>query len=216
MIYVFLNLVMAVFFVGLAVYIDSQSKEDVTNPLVSMSVWMALATAFMAGTVWTNLNYLERMPLFFYRVSVICFAMYSVDFCLYCIHFPSYERKLPAKILRIAAGIFFTWVCFSKVEDLTITDFLGIRVDAVPLFSGRLTNYFPVTWNDFLIGLSQYALPSLAVLIMILRAENNYECHCSCCFLVYFIRHYKSLRPCKDVFNSFSSARWYQSCNSFL
>lgn len=173
MIYVFLNLVMAVFFVGLAVYIDSQSKEDVTNPLVSMSVWMALATAFMAGTVWTNLNYLERMPLFFYRVSVICFAMYSVDFCLYCIHFPSYERKLPAKILRIAAGIFFTWVCFSKVEDLTITDFLGIRVDAVPLFSGRLTNYFPVTWADFLIGLSQYALPSLAVLIMILRAENK-------------------------------------------
>ena len=75
MIYVFLNLVMAVFFVGLAVYIDSQSKEDVTNPLVSMSVWMALATAFMAGTVWTNLNYLERMPLLIFVFTAFTFHL---------------------------------------------------------------------------------------------------------------------------------------------
>ncbi len=175
MIYVVLNLVMTVFFVGLAFYIGNQTKEEVNNPLTGMSVAMALATALFAGTVWTTFAYIDRLPQLFFKLSLLCAAYYAVELCLYYILFPSYERPLWAKVLKGAVLLFAAWICFSQIQDLTITSFIGLKVDAVPLFTGTLTNYFPVTWYDLFINVFEIGLPAMSVLIMILRAENREE-----------------------------------------
>ena len=76
MIYVVLNLVMAVFFIGLSFYIDRQGKDVANNPLVPMSVYLSLANLFMAAALWANLNYMERLPLLSLRLSLIFMSAY--------------------------------------------------------------------------------------------------------------------------------------------
>lgn len=173
MIYVVLNLVMALFAVGLAFYIDRQTSENVDNPLISMSVFLAGAFAFMALMLWANIYSPDRLTLLFFRLSLICSSVYAIDLCIYCILFPSYKRSAPVRAVKwILAGV-SVWFAFTMVTSITITDFLGISVDSYPLFRGRLTNYFPVTWYEMFRALIQVGLPGLSILIMILRAENR-------------------------------------------
>lgn len=173
MIYVVLNLVMAVFFIGLSFYIDRQGKDVANNPLVPMSVYLSLANLFMAAALWANLNYMERLPLLSLRLSLIFMSAYSIDFCLYCILFPSYKRPKFFQAAKYILLLFCIWLCFSKITDVTITDFLGLKIDSQPLFTGVFSNYFPVSWYDLHKFLMTVFFPALSVLIMILRAENK-------------------------------------------
>ncbi len=173
MIYVVLNLVMAAFAVSLAFYIQHRSGDVENNPLVRMSVFLAVASASMALTVLSNIFVSDRMPLLFFRLSLICAAVYSIDLCLYFIFFPSYDRPKIVVAIKWIFVIACVWFCFVKVTSVTITDFLGLKVDSTPFFTGRLTNYFPVTWFDVFRMLILTALPFLSALIMILRAENR-------------------------------------------
>lgn len=173
MIYVVLNITMAVLFLSLSVYIDKQSKDFANNPLIPMSVYLSASTLCMALCIVATLNYIETLPLLSFRISVILISAYAIDFCIYCILFPSYERKPIFKIVKYLYIFFAIWVVFTKINDITITDFLGLNVDSKPLFKGRLTNYFPFTWYELFTFVSLIVLPAFSVLIMILRAENK-------------------------------------------
>ncbi|WP_147634190.1 PP2C family protein-serine/threonine phosphatase [Treponema pectinovorum] len=173
MIYVVLNIVMALYAIGLAFYVDRQSKEKVANPLIIMSVYLAAAFALVALTLLANSFFPDRLPIMFFRVSLICSTIFEVEFCTYCILFPSYRRSAFVKILKWVAALFAVWFCFTKISGVNITQFLGLSVDSIPLFTGKLTNYFPVSWYDFYRTLTRFILPALAALIMILRAENR-------------------------------------------
>lgn len=173
MIYVVLNLVMAVFAIGLAFYIDRQSKENVDSPLTTMCVYLAAACVFMALMLLTNAYSQERLPLLFFRIALVCSTVYALDLCVYFIMFPSYTRPPALKIVRwILVGV-TVWFAFVMVTDVTVTDFIGINVGSKPLFSGRLSIYFPLTWYDLFRNVAQIGLPGLSVLVMILRAENR-------------------------------------------
>lgn len=173
MIYVVLNLVIAVFAVGLAFYIDRRSAENVDSPLTTMSVYLAVAALSMAFMLWANFSSSDRLPLLFFRIMMIALTVYSLDFCIYCILFPSYNRPVAVKIVKWALVLVSVWFVFTQITSITITDFLGISVDSKPLFTGWLTNYFPVTWFEVFRGLILVGVPGLSVLIMILRAENR-------------------------------------------
>lgn len=173
MIYVVLNILLAVFFVGLSFFIDKKSNEISNNPLVTMSVYLAAAFLFMGLTVLTSVNYIERLPLLSLRISLLFAVAYSVEFCIYCIFFPSYERKPAVKFVKYALILAGVWLVFSRISDVQVTDFLGLKIDSAPLFTGRLTNYFPVTWYDLMKFLIVVVFPAVSVLIMILRAENK-------------------------------------------
>lgn len=173
MIYVVLNLVMALFAVGLAFYIDRSSGEVENNPLTRMSVYLAVAASAMAFMLWSNTYAADRLPLLFFRVTLVFATIYSLDFCLYSICFPSYKRPKAALIVKWVLVLATVWFCFAKIDSVTITDFLGISVASKPFFTGHLTNYFPITWFDVYRNLFLVGLPFLSVLIMILRAENR-------------------------------------------
>lgn len=174
MIFVVLNLVMAAFAVGLAFYIDRQStKNSEDSPLIAMSVWMAGAFVFMAFCVWGALNAVDRLPLLFIRLSLICLASYSIELCLYFVFFPSYDRPVSVTVIKWGAMILSAWFCFTQISDITITSFLGLKIDSKPLFAGRLTNYFPITSYDLFYNAVIFGFPALSSLIMILRAENR-------------------------------------------
>lgn len=173
MIYVVLNLVMALFAIGLAFYIDRQAEINVANPLINMSVYLATSFAFIALTLLANVYLSERITVLFFRLSLITSTIFEIEFCIYCILFPSYTRKSFVKAIKWACILVAVWFSFAKISSVTITDFLGISVDSSPLFSGKLTNYFPVTLYDLFRNLTRFILPALAVLIMILRAENR-------------------------------------------
>ena len=109
MIYVVLNLVMAAFMVGLAFYTDNQIKEDVENPLVPMDIFLAISLVFMALTIWASEYAPERLMLFFIRLSLVSISVYAIDFCIYCISFPSYSRPMAVRIIKWLLVLFGGW-----------------------------------------------------------------------------------------------------------
>jgi hypothetical protein len=173
MIYVVLNLAMAAFMVGLAFYTENQTKEDVDNPLVTMDYFLAAALGFMALTVWASIYHPDRLMLLFVRLSLIFTTVYAIDFCIYFILFPSYERPASVKAARWILILFSCWFCFTKVKDINITDFLGLQINSTPLFEGRLSLYFPYTLYDLYKVIILFVGPAVSALIMILRAENR-------------------------------------------
>ncbi len=173
MIYVVLNLAMAAFMVGLAFYTENQTKEEVDNPLVTMDYFLAAALGFMALTVWASIYHPDRMMLLFVRLSLIFTTVYAIDFCIYFILFPSYERPASVKAVRWILILFSCWFCFTKVKDINITDFLGLQINSIPLFEGRLSLYFPYTLYDLYKVIVLFVGPAFSALIMILRAENR-------------------------------------------
>ncbi|WP_296021496.1 PP2C family protein-serine/threonine phosphatase [uncultured Treponema sp.] len=173
MIYVVLNLVMAAFAVGLAFYIDHRSAENVNNPLTTMCVYLAVSCVAMALMLWSTFYASDRMPLLFFRLALIAATVYSIDFCVYCILFPSYNRPAVVKTIKWGVVLVSVWFVFTQITGITITEFLGLSVDSKPLFKGQLTNYFPVTWFEVFQALLLIGCPVLSVLIMILRAENR-------------------------------------------
>lgn len=173
MIYVVLNLVMAAFAVGLAFYIDHRSAENVNNPLTTMCVYLAVSCVAIALMLWSTFYASDRMPLMFFRLGLIAATVYSLDFCIYCILFPSYNRPTVVKTVKWGLVLVSVWFVFTQVTGITVTEFLGLSVDSKPLFKGQLTNYFPVTWFEVFRTILLIGLPALSVLIMILRAENR-------------------------------------------
>lgn len=173
MIYLVLNLSMSIFMLGLAFYTDKVSKSEVTNPLIPMSVLLALSCACMGLTVFANIQSPERMPLMFARFYLLFSAAYSIDFCIYCILYPAYKRSPFVNTVKWGLYIVATWFVFTKIEDVNITNFLGVQFISEGLSLGNLTNYFPFTWYDLFMAIVLVALPSLSAIIMILRAENR-------------------------------------------
>jgi len=173
MIYVVLNLVMALFAMGLAFYIDRLSRDDIDNPLTTMSVYLAASYAFMALMLWANIYSPGRFTLLFFRLALSFSAFYAIDLCIYCILFPSFTRTAAVRTIKWILIAVSLWFSFTMVSSVTITDFLGVNIDSQPLFKGRLTNYFPITWYEMFRTIIQVGLPALSVLIMILRAENR-------------------------------------------
>ena len=123
--------------------------------------------------LWSTFYASDRMPLMFFRLGLIAATVYSLDFCIYCILFPSYNRPTVVKTVKWGLVLVSVWFVFTQVTGITVTEFLGLSVDSKPLFKGQLTNYFPVTWFEVFRTILLIGLPALSVLIMILRAENR-------------------------------------------
>lgn len=173
MIYIILNVALAVFLVGLTFYIGKSTNYDEYNPLNTMSFILAAAAGCMACAVGAASIYNDQITRLFGRLAVIAFSAYSVDFCVYCVLFPSFERPRSAQIVRWVLILASVWFAFMKIHSVSISGFIGLKFESDPLFSGSLTNYFPYTLYEFYRVLVIVALPALSVLIMLLRCEAS-------------------------------------------
>ena len=176
MVYGVLNFVFAALLLWLSYYADRKigSREYVSNPIIVMNSFLIVACVFMGLAVMLSLNSgSERFTTFLGKCMYLFMGLYSINFCAYCVFFPSFERSSLARFFIWAGYVFCAWLLFTKIYAVNITAFLGVRVDAKALFTGSLTNYFPYTWYDFYESFMTFFLPGLSAIIMLLRSENR-------------------------------------------
>ncbi len=175
MIYGVLNLVFAALLMWLSYYTYRRMGEQVVaNPILTMNSFLAVACASVSFAIMLSISSApERLTFFFGRCTYLFLGFYIIEFCIYCCFFPSFERHISVKIAKYIAFIFCFWLIFSQFTAVNITTFLGLRVDAKSIFTGRFTNLFPFSWYDFYNAVIIFALPTLCAIIMLLRSENR-------------------------------------------
>ncbi len=171
MVYIFLNAIIGGFLIWFSYYIDRKTGEQDRNPLVTMNLLLAIACFGMASAVLASFYAPQRLTEFLGRVVLIIVGWYSLEFCSYCVFFPSYDRPLAAKIIKYGLLAGTVGLCFHFISSIDITTFLGFNIMSQQLFTGSLAPYLPFTWFDFYRFMLLLFLPLMSVIIMLLRSE---------------------------------------------
>lgn len=173
MIYALINVAFALFLAWLALFIDNETGNEGKNPIISLNMFLAAACASMAVTIFSAGVVPEQVTVFFCQVAYILFGIYMVNFCVYAILFPAIERKFVFQCAAWAASLWCVWVVMFNFTGVTITSFVGLRVESRSLFMGALASVFPYNWFDFYRAVVFYVVPFFSVIIMLLRSENR-------------------------------------------
>ena len=173
MIYALINVAFALFMTWLAIFVDSKTGNEGKHPVISLNVFLALACAALGLTIFSAYNAPERLTLLFSQITFILFGIYSINFSVYYIFYPSFEKKLIAQVLSIAGDVWCAWAVFFHFTGVTVTNFVGLRMESMSLFMNDFATVFPYNWFQFYLLVIIFVLPFFSVLIMLLRAENR-------------------------------------------
>lgn len=173
MVFAIINIAFTLFMTWLAVFLDSKTGNEGKNPVISLNVFLALACATMGLTVFASHGAPERLVFFFAELAYFLFGLYSCYFSVYCIFYPSIEKKFMAQILSVVAAVWCAWAVFFHFTGVTITNFVGIRVESVSLFKGELANILPYNWFTFYCAIVFFVVPFFAMLVLLLRSESR-------------------------------------------
>ena len=173
MIFALINFALAMFMTWLAIFLDSKTGNEGKNPVISLNVFLALACAAMGLTIFAAHGAPARLVVFFAELTLFLFGLYSLYFSVYCVFYPTTEKKFLAQILSIGGAIWCAWAVFFHVTNVTVTNFVGVRVDSVSLFKGNLAVLFPYNWFTFYCMIIVFVMPFFSMLILLLRSENR-------------------------------------------
>ena len=173
MVYVILNAIIGGFLIWYSYHIDQKMGDQDDNPLVTMNVLLAVIAFVMAAAVLSCKYAPPQLAEFLGRLALIMSAWYALEFCLYCIFFPSFKRPIAVKVGKYALLAACVGCMFHFVTAIDITEYLGIHITAQPLFSGDLNQYLPYSWYDLYRFVLMIVLPAFSVLIMLLRSETR-------------------------------------------
>lgn len=173
MVFAIINLAFAGFMTWLAIFLDSKTGNEGKNPVISLNVFLALTCGAMGLTLLSAQGAPERLTMFFTEITYFLLGLYSMYFSVYCIFYPTLERKFIAQILAIGGGIWCAWAVFFHFTGVTITDFVGVRIESMSLFIGKLAALFPYNWFNFYCTIIFYIIPFFSMLILLLKSENR-------------------------------------------
>ena len=173
MIFALINFALAMFMTWLAIFLDSKTGNEGKNPVISLNVFLALACGAMGLTIFAAHGAPTRLVVFFAELTLFLFGLYSLYFSVYCVFYPTTEKKFLAQILSIGGAIWCAWAVFFHVTNVTVTNFVGVRVDSVSLFKGNLAVLFPYNWFTFYCMIIVFVMPFFSMLILLLRSENR-------------------------------------------
>ncbi|MBQ9908227.1 MAG: hypothetical protein IJM48_00325, partial [Treponema sp.] len=173
MIFALINFALALFMTWLAIFLDSKTGNEGKNPVISLNVFLALSCAGMGLTIFAAHGAPARLILFFAEVTLFLFGLYSLYFSVYCIFYPASERKVLAQILLVGGAIWCAWAVFFHITGVTVTNFVGLRIDSMSLFDGGLATMLPYNWFTFYCIIIFLVVPFFSMLVMLLRSENR-------------------------------------------
>ena len=171
MVYVVLNVIIGGFLIWYSYHIDQKLEDQRNNPFAMLNGLLAVLAFVMAATVFSCKYAPPRLAEFCGRVALVVMAWYALEFCAYCVFFPSAARPLAAKIGEYGLLALCTACVFHFITAVDVTEYLGIHVTAMPLFNSDLSQYMPFSWYDFYKFMLMVVLPVVSVLIMLLRSE---------------------------------------------
>jgi len=171
MIYAIINAALVVFLIWFSYFSAEKVKIEDHNLLVSMEFSLISVTVMAALTTLSSIVAPERLTLFCGRVMFITQAMYLLDFCIFCLIYPSLQWNKSLMTAKWVITFMVILMSFRMYSSINVSEYLGLDVIASPLFQGGLTNYLPYTWFDFYKLMIIFVLPATCALIMLLRSE---------------------------------------------
>lgn len=171
MVYVVLNVIIGGFLIWYSYHIDQKLEDQRNNPFAMLNGLLAVLAFVMAATVFSCKYAPPRLAEFCGRVALVVMAWYSLEFCAYCVFFPSAARPVAAKVGEYGLLALCVACVFHFITAVDVTEYLGIHVTALPLFSSDLNQYVPFSWYDFYKFMLMIVFPVVSVLIMLLRSE---------------------------------------------
>ncbi|MBQ4377573.1 MAG: serine/threonine-protein phosphatase [Treponema sp.] len=171
MIYAFINIACALFLTWLAIFVDSKTGNEGKNPVISLNVLLALACGAMGLTILSSIAMPERITTFMANLTYIIFGIYCVHFSVYCIFYPMIEKPFIVQAIGWAGDIWCIWAVLFHFTGVTVTNFVGIRIEAISLFMDDFSVIFPYNWFDFYRIVVFFIVPFFSVIVLLLRAE---------------------------------------------
>ena len=173
MIFALINFAFALFMTWLAIFLDSRTGNEGKTPVISLNVFLALSCASMGLTVLVAQGAPIRLVLFFGELTYFIFGLYSLYFSVYCVFYPTIERKGITQILTLVGAIWCAWAVFFHFTGATVTNFVGLRIDSESLFKNGLASILPYNWFNFYFVVIAFVIPFFAMLVLLLRSENR-------------------------------------------
>lgn len=171
MVYVVLNVIIGGFLIWYSYHIDQKLEDQRNNPFAMLNGLLAVLAFVMAATVFSCKYAPPRLAEFCGRVALVVMAWYALEFCAYCVFFPSAARPVAAKVGEYGLLVLCAACVFHFITAVDVTEYLGIHVTAMPLFNSDLNQYVPFSWYDFYKFMLMIVFPVVSVLIMLLRSE---------------------------------------------
>lgn len=170
-----LNLAIAAFMIGLVNWTNRRLEFVIDhNPLNFLDKILAAAAFFLALTIALTFGGAkENVTLILGKLAFFSFGFYSIEFAVYMVMFPSYDRSKTLRFFELLLLLLLADVVFRQFNAIDISERIGLKVRANSLFTGTLTNYFPYDWYDFFKIFFLFGLPLLSVIVMLLRAETK-------------------------------------------
>lgn len=173
MIFAVLNVAFALFLFWLAAYTDSKTGNEGNSPVIGLNVFLAITCACLAFCIFTFGRVPFRLTVFIGRMVYVLFGAYIIDYSIYCILFPRVRRNIIVNAVRIAGWVWCVWAVFFHFTGITVTSFIGLRVESTSLFYGSLSRLLPYNWFDFYRAVIFVTVPFFSIIIMLLRSENR-------------------------------------------
>ena len=167
MVYVVLNVIIGGFLIWYSYHIDQKLEDQRNNPFAMLNGLLAVLAFVMAATVFSCKYAPPRLAEFCGRVALVVMAWYALEFCAYCVFFPSAARPVAAKVGEYGLLVLCVACVFHFITAVDVTEYLGIHVTALPLFSSDLNQYVPFSWYDFYKFMLMIVFPVVSVLIML-------------------------------------------------
>ena len=173
MIYAVLNVAFTLFLLWLAAYTDNKTGNEGNSPVIGLNVFLAATCACLAVCILTFGKVPEHFTLFLGKTVYVLFGIYIIQYSVYCVLFPRAERKFLSRAVEIGGAIWCVWAVFFHFVGVTVTNFIGLRVESTSLFYGSLSRLLPYNWFDFYRVIIFLFVPFFSIIIMLLRSENR-------------------------------------------
>ena len=174
MIYAFINIAFALFLAWMAFFVDTKTGNEGKNPVIMLNVFLALACASLGIALFSTASGApERLSTFFGSFAYVFFGMYIINFGVYCVFYPVWERNIVAQVLLWGGSIWCAWAVFFHFTSVIAASFIGLRVESISLFVGDLATLFPYNWYHVYEAVILFVIPFFSVIIMLLRSEDR-------------------------------------------
>ncbi len=172
MIYIVLNVILAIACVLLSVYVDTRTGNQADSPIIPIFLVLASVSGLMAFSTIISSVAPERLMLFIGRLYLLDQMIFFLMLSNYFFNFPRYETPLACKIIFGICVLFAIYILFAKINYFSINKYCGVYVESEAVFSGKLGELFKISWYQAFNGIFNILIPTQAALMMLVRSET--------------------------------------------
>lgn len=173
MIYIFLNAVFALFFIGLTVAVDRLSAGSVSSndPVIVNILLMAIISVIYTLVIQGFMPPVLSLLLLRLVMALEGVFLTNISMC-----FVFYGRKKGGASV-VAAKVFFyilaVFIAFTKIRSIGASAEAGLVVSSKMIFSGEAAREAPILWHQAFNAIYKFLLPGLCCLFMLLINERK-------------------------------------------